>query len=641
MIWKNPFLVRRYEDINSENDFLELFSSGSLKILDSEEKLRMIQFIRSSPGAGKTTLFSALSPEILMYLNAHRDVEGFTEFYDIVERYRIIEKGYVKLLTCCIPISNTRYDLIDEMFQNGRRQRILYALLSVKIVIRALKGIMTLTSLENEEELERLTFKRYPDELGKLHRIANNGFKLLEWAYEEEDRICEYMDNLSDEKTNFTLMYTDLAILKLIEPTNMMLDGSPFLYYTIVIFDDMHKLTTRQRELIVESLYVERANIGIWVGERLNGLSLEEIISSDATLDRDVQRTNLEKYWKSTVSNYKKTLSNIADRRVKASNMDVMGEFSACIDSEIIYTKYEESIKAHIINIEKQIMNDQYSNVQFELIVNRMNSKQTDLSIFEQGVLWQCVHILYRRSTYRGQMQFLPFSIEYFKDFAKNNKSVAKYYLSIHCDIPYYFGIDKVKEISSYNISQYLLFCGEIFDKYVSQRIMQTGKKNTSVSADNQQKYILSKANSWWEDIATRYDYGVSIQKLLSNISLLCIKTRDRGTNPYSGGAATGIAISKYDFKLLNENVNFGLLRQLVKACIESNYLEWGEYEHDKKTWLVLYLNRWICVKHYLPLNYGGWKKIDINSLNTFAFDTISEKRLDNIVTMQLDEEGK
>ena len=67
MIWKNPFQIKRLEHTDSPSVFLQLFNCSALKILETDA-FRNVTFFTSSPGAGKTTLFKAFSPEVLSYI---------------------------------------------------------------------------------------------------------------------------------------------------------------------------------------------------------------------------------------------------------------------------------------------------------------------------------------------------------------------------------------------------------------------------------------------------------------------------------------------------------------------------------------------------------------------------------------------
>lgn len=627
MIWKNPFLIKHTEKIDSETEFLRLFSANTLRFL-TEDKFSKVQFVRSSPGAGKTTLLKALTSNVLLQLCNLKESDSLRDFYQIASDCHLIENNQVRLLSCTLSCTKN-YDLIDQIFQNGRRQQVLFALLSVRLTISLLKGIVTIKQFSDVNELIRITFKKYPDEFGMLGKSISNGFQLLQWAYTEEKKICEYIDNLSDEKTNFSFYYNTFFLLSIFEPHNILCDDDPFLNYSLIMFDDVQKLTEYQRELIINSFYVLRPQIGVWIGEKFDALSAKEIITSDASAGREFDKIELEDYWRSKGCEplYKKTLENIADRRVQLSPTDNMGSFSSNLANDLNYEKYSRILSAANMTIRESIKENIYNGDWFSDVIEYIDG--TNDGIMQISLRWQLLDILYKRHTV-GQLRLDigdRFSLNTYEEFCQNSnhRKAADYYMCIKNGIPFYYGNEKLKEISSYNIGQYLSFCAAIYEKVNAKKIITTGKKPAGpISVEDQEKYIKQTAEVLWNDISQRYLFGASIQRFLENLCLIAQSTRDRGTNPYTGGAITGIAIATTEIEGLKTNEKNAMLLKIISACISSNYFEKSLVEHGGKQWLRLYFNRWLCVKFNLPLKYGGWRKMSLEKLNV-----LTNKRLD------------
>ncbi|MDY0278185.1 MAG: hypothetical protein RBQ97_08875, partial [Acholeplasma sp.] len=495
---------------------------------------------------------------------------------------------------------------------------------NVRISILALKSIMTIKSIDNIEGLKSISFKSFPEEMGLLEDDVENGYDLYYWARREERKVCDYIDSLSDEKPNFSLIYNNLFLITLFEPNNVLYNNTTFLYYTLIIFDDMQKLTPHQRKLLIDCFYTMRPNVGIWIGERLEALSPIEIISSDGSEGREYREFELEEFWRERRDAlYKKVLVNIADRRVKLSYNDAIGSFSNCIEDSIDTNDYSQKLENYTEIIRSKILNTSYLCKQFLPIIEYIDQKNEDL--YKRALYYQLLDIKYRRDS-KGQikMNFTGASfLEEYKRFSKdaNNKTAAEFYLCNNLRIPYYYGIDRLKEISSFNIEQFLAFSGSIFEKCIASSIIQIGNKsNYIINATEQEKYIREVSNKRWDDIVQRFHHGDKMQNLLRNYCVLAQKTRDSGTNPYSGGAITGIAILYEDIEILKSESNEMLLKVLCD-CISSNYLEKRKQNHGGKTWIVLYFNRWLCVKFNLPLKYGGWRKVKISQLNSSMYD--------------------
>lgn len=627
MIWKNPFLIRQAEKIDTVSSFLQMFSAESLSFI-SEQSFNTIQFIRSSPGAGKTTVFKAMQPNVLSTLS--NEIEYTKDFFEIATKNKIIEDNEVKLLSCIMSCAKN-YALIDEIFRNGRRQQVLFALLNVRITVLMLKSILTIKSMQDISSLKSITFAEHPEECVSISDEISNGYNLYIWAQAEERKICQYLDNLSDDPTKFSLSYTTLFLAKLFEPHNVLFEGKDFLHHSLIVFDDVQKLTKYQRELLITTLFTMRPNLGVWIGERLDALSDSEIITSDGTIGREYEVINLEEYWKNKGrSNYKKTLSSIADRRARLYS-DEIGSFENCLENKVDYKKYEKNLHDTILTIKSQIEEDSSFGKKYLNVLKYIDAKHNDW--YKKALAFVVLDISYRRDVSNGQLSLLDdvLSEEQFEYFYKEHASVAAYYLSVRAQLPYYYGFDIIKDISSYNIEQFLAFSGSIFEQYVASSIVQSKQKKTlRINPAEQERYLRQVATQRYDEILRKFEYGENIQNLFNNLSLRSQRTRDKGTNPYAGGAATGVAIAKSSLKELNSE-QYMMLAKVISDCISSNYFDKRSITHSGQEWMVLYYNRWLCVHYNLPLSYGGWFRATISDLNLFLQPQDKKRRRNDL----------
>ena len=67
---RNPFRLRRSENIDTDTAFLTLFEPGVLDVLS--ELPATVQLIRSAAGGGKTSLLRLFTPDVLRRLHARR-----------------------------------------------------------------------------------------------------------------------------------------------------------------------------------------------------------------------------------------------------------------------------------------------------------------------------------------------------------------------------------------------------------------------------------------------------------------------------------------------------------------------------------------------------------------------------------------
>jgi hypothetical protein len=64
----------------------------------------------------------------------------------------------------------------------------------------------------------------------------------------------------------------------------------------------------------------------------------------------------------------------------------------------------------------------------------------------------------------------------------------------------------------------------------------------------------------------------------------------------------------------------FHELASIVSACVAQNLFEVRDHlRQDNKDWLVLYLNRMLCVHYDLVFQTGRWQKIAIDRLHDWS----------------------
>ena len=86
-------------------------------------------------------------------------------------------------------------------------------------------------------------------------------------------------------------------------------------------------------------------------------------------------------------------------------------------------------------------------------------------------------------------------------------------------------------------------------------------------------------------------------------------------------GGVTGLAISMADRDFLladgsNSSDGAKSLRNVLASCIALNLLEPRlDAKNKGERWLILYLNRLLCLRFGLPLGYGGWRPRKIKPL--------------------------
>lgn len=118
-----------------------------------------------------------------------------------------------------------------------------------------------------------------------------------------------------------------------------------------------------------------------------------------------------------------------------------------------------------------------------------------------------------------------------------------------------------------------------------------------------------------------RFSYGEKIQNILSNLCQIAIDERNRESNSYNGGTFSGIGIDSEQLRKILAEEKYRELKEVLRQCISAWYFEKRVISQSGREWVVLYYNRWICLKFDLPLAYGGWKPMKAEKLNSCLYD--------------------
>lgn len=610
MLPKNPFNSLYSEMIDSNQTFLSLFDESHILKTNNEgdtfiteEMFSKTVFFSSALGGGKSSTFHFFSPGVLETIVQSK--EEFPDYYALLERLNVIEGGKNRLLSVNVSLARN-YEVIDDIYENGKRTQAFFALLNARVLKEALKSILVFNRANNDA-LSLISFAEVPEELTGVFRREWTGKDYYEWACREENLICEELNNLGDLK-GIHFIHNYLSVIQLFGASNIKFAGGIFADKVLFMFDDIHRLTQLQKQALRESLFVVRARVGVWLAQRTYGLGDEEVLGLDGTYGREYITRRFEDYYTHS-GRSDKSFQIIADRRAKIAQDITVTSFQSCIADSIDWERDKESRK----KLEKayadleQLLNSYLLPDEIDLLKSRSST------LIDLTTTLRTAKIFIDRKLSRQQLTLEAFFLapskeELLKSLEDNSlRSAALYYLCIEYDLPFYFGMQKLYSLAFNNVYQFLSFAGAIFERRLSYRYH--AKKNSAVvSASEQDSIIHSVAKKKWEELSVMFANADRVQSLLGNIANIGIVTRDVGTASYSGGTYTGIGIKEDLFReLIKENDE---VRTTLSQCVSNNLLRKQDIRQGNKdeNVVVFYLNRWICAFFNLPIAYGGWK---------------------------------
>ena len=611
---RNPFLMRASEQIESDATFLRLFGQDFLDLLPKDSLWDHVQIIRSSPGAGKTSLFRLFTPSVLVQLNEYKDDENCKELYRSVRNLGVFTDSGPNLLGVMISCAQSYSMLQDINADPIQKERLFYSLINSRLTLIALRGVLILNKLSFPVDLERLQIRAPSHGNVPVHMpIPGSGKDLYDWAGNMEMTVCKAIDSLAPISDANLEGHDAVNAFSWINSDCIAIDGKPAVDRTLVMFDDIHKLASSQRQSLLSTIFDTRPRINIWVSERLEALSQSELLTLGVTEGREyAPPVNLEDYWRSSRSKkFETAIENIANKRIKSTkDIRVSGPFSGCLQSSIDTDQWKKNFDEAIVIISDRIGKRTSFTRRYDAWINACRRKETTLH--GTAIAWRLLEILIERDLHKAQLSFdfmLP-EEDLDRKEASSIRSAAEYLVSKDAKVPYYFGMSRLAYLASSNIEQFLAFAGEIFEDCISAELLG---RSIAVAPRRQETIFKRVAKRRWDEIPRRIPNGREVQNFLEAIADFAIWETMKPRASYSPGV-TGIAITMNERDRLiksDSNANYMKLITILASCLAHNLLEVSldrSQGQRGKTWMILYLNRWLCLHFGLPLHYGSWR---------------------------------
>jgi len=399
-------------------------------------------------------------------------------------------------------------------------------------------------------------------------------------------------------------------------------DGSPVADRVLLMMDDIHKLTSQQRQLLINTVIEARSLVGVWIAERFEALSTQEMLSSGAHQGRDVEHaTEIESYWRGKPDRFEKLAMKVADRRVQAApDREEIGTFKACLQDALDLPEWDDTFSKIINGVSERVRQRVGTQPRFqEWIVLREKAEGT---LRERAISWRSLEILIEREL--GKKQKTLFDDDSLDEEDLNQRddssvnNAAELFLAKEFDLPYFYGPERIARLASLNIQQFLGLAGEVFEESTAAVLLG---KPTELPPRRQHSLMKKAAKAVWEDIPKRVRHGRELRRLLENIGKFAHWYTYRPTAPNDPGVS-GTAIRMSERALLVDD-NYRKSRpdicqfaDLLASALAHNLLVAQlDYNCKKEKWMVLNLNRLLCVHFDLPLNYGLYKERPLATL--------------------------
>lgn len=615
---RNPFRLRRAESIDTDNDFLNLFEPGILEVLSEGGLPETVRPVRSAAGGGKTSLLRLFTPSVLLKLHSRRGEDRVKELFRTVQSLKAVDEGGPKVLGVMLLCGRNYAVLQDVPLDQHVRDRLFFGLLNARIVLAVLRSALALRGLDYPGELARLRVASPAGvELPPGLRNPCRGEELYEWARGVEKRICAALDDFGPLRPEGLPGYDSLFALSLVGPEAVTIEGRAVADRLVLMMDDIHMLTPQQRGTLIQRVVEARSRVGVLIAERFEALTTQEMLASGSAAGRDHEPPiELERYWRRYHQRFEKHVTRLAERRVRASTETEMGAFSSCLEDTLDGPEYEPTFRRAASEVAARIRDRTRGETRFqEWVVAR---EQAEGSPRERAVAWRALEILIERELRRPQKGLFEDAVALDEDELREKDDsrvaqAAELFLAREYGLPYYYGPDKVARIASLNIEQFLGIAGTMFEEAISAELIR-GRPET-VSARRQHDMLKQAAKAVWDDIPNRVRHGRAIRRLLESVGQFSRwYTYSPTARNDPGVAGTAIRMSERanlstDSYLRSRPEQRRLADILASALAHNYFVADLDYKCKGDFWMVLNLNRLMCVHFDLPLNYGLYKE--------------------------------
>lgn len=616
---RNPFRIRASQRSVNDEEFVKLFGSGALELVQHmDNPWGGLVFLRSAPGGGKTTFLRLLTPRPLQLTRSLIDHPQVKSTHDgLMGAGAVGEQGPEILGTMVVFTTEYR-----ELAEFDRANSLFRELLNSRIVIAVLRALLERSDRVFPDDLSTIRIEWAPESSATIPARAT-GDELFQWASEIEDGFYERMDNLGEQLTP-SGGHARLDGLKWFAQSSIADVNGPVTLKRVLLLDELQTLSPNQRASLTELITNARENCGIWVAERLEALNHRDLLSEGALEERDYEGViQLERRWAGTrTKTYAKFVEQIANLRAAKAEGFEDRDFYSLIAENDDAAKWDRVYEAACVSIRNRIDKVVENSERFSGWMERAEGFVG--SAFERALQWRLTEILVHRDLNRRQSTF-SFDIlteEEFEKRAKGAERAAEHFLRTELDAPVYFGRDALAVVSSSNVDQYLEVAGELFGE-VAAKIRGPRDTPNALTTDRQDAIIRRVARQRWDGLIRRLPQGSAAKQLLAGFSAFSHAQTFRPTAPYVPGV-TGFAITMSDRRTLIDSRDDEIkhligLRDVLASLVAHNLLIPSiDRQHGGRSIVLFYLNRLLCVHFNLPLGYGGWRAKSLLELNAW-----------------------
>lgn len=615
-----------FGNLRARRTVCPLFAPEILTVLPEDLFATSALVLRSSPGGGKTSLLRIFTPGPLLQVIRNHQRPPHDEIYRNLMALGVVDGSRAQAFGVFVPCASG-YAEIGPPLEESVARSLFRALVNIRVLLRTLRALCLLHDLDYPSGLDQIsssfTLAHFVDE-GPIPRNKDLG-ALRAWAEEVESLCFAVMDGLGEPRSDLPL-HPSFAAITWLSQTSFELHGKPVSARPIVMFDDVHRLRSWQRDMLYQELLDHRSGTPVWLAERTFVLDPSELITQ-AIPQRDYSQVRLEHVWQNArPSQYVRFVTSIADRRM-AQMRDKLAGFGEYLAADLSDHATRTRVDNALEQVKIKVRAAASGTTLFDQWLRTAENYHGDP--LKEAIEWTKVGILIarERANLQRSLELQPLSKEELEARASYGLAqAAERFVCTELNLPYFYGIERVVRLSSYNVEEFLQICAMLYDHIHANRITRRrGGGPASVSPKSQHDALRKLADRRFEDLPRLFPLGPQAQRLISAIGKMCKERTYEPNAPYAPGVS-GIGLNSQDRLTLLEASRDGPgnafyeVASVISSCVAQNLFEVREnLRQDNKDWVVLYLNRMFCVHYDLVYQTGGWQRVSLRRLDEWT----------------------
>ena len=613
---QNPFRLRASEQATIEDQFLSLVGPDVLDLLPRDQLWDRLLIIESAPGAGKTTILRLFTPTSLRLVDRLKEQDAYRLLAEqLTDIGALTDTGpaVVGILVSCREQYATIQDLpIDEHVQS----RWFFGLLDARITLLTLRSILALYGLSYPRDAHRVEFR--PNDNATVVVEPINGAQLYEKASRAEINLTDSLNSLMGVTDVSADLSSGLQLPRTLHTSDIFVDGARLTQRILLMFDDVHELTLEQRQALRRDLERRELTIARWLAQRSEAVESTEQLAFARTEGRDYSEIRIEE-WARTAKRgqrYLGLLDEISNRRILRAQVGVES-LESCLMTTLSTDREMERARQARTDAKQQAIDGVNGQQKFdEWVQGTIDADSRTSDSLQAANEWRKLSITMSQRVAKSQLPLdIPLSVSELQDRdSASMRTAAELFIAKEHRLPFYYGIKRIRQLSSWNIEQFLRVAGDLFEQVLASVTLSRGSVS-QLTATQQDTLIRAVSRRRLSVLPKEVPYGGDVRRLVTAIGEFCQIETYRPNAPYAPGV-TGVGISEADVTRLREAAESSKqtplqrLSRVLASAIANNVLEVRPNVNVKGgVWTVFFLNRLYCPEFELPLEYSGYKE--------------------------------